>query len=79
MSGLRPHAVMFVDVWSIPDWLLNSALGRSDGKVYEELFDMAHHRNPLNKVAFNPDWPSEEMVLGIGGKRMHFVGQAVRS
>jgi acyl-CoA oxidase len=34
--------------------------------VYEELFDMAHRRNPLNKVTFNPDWRSEEIVLGSG-------------
>lgn len=79
MSELRSHAVMLVDAWSIPDWLLTSALGRSDGKVYEELFDMVHHRNPLGKVIFNPDWPSEEIVLGIGDKGRHFVGQAVRS
>jgi acyl-CoA oxidase len=66
MAELRPHAVKLVDAWSIPDWLLSSALGRSDGKVYEELFDMAHRRNPLNKVTFNPDWRSEEIVLGSG-------------
>lgn len=66
MGELRPHAVKLVDAWSIPDWLLNSALGRSDGKVYEELFDMAHRRNPLNRVTFNPDWRSEEIVLGSG-------------
>lgn len=66
MTELRPHAVKLVDAWSIPDWLLESALGRSDGKVYEELFDMAHRRNPLNKTTFNPDWRSEEIVLGSG-------------
>lgn len=66
MSELRPHAVKLVDAWSIPDWLLESALGRSDGKVYEELFDMAHRRNPLNRTTFNPDWRSEEIVKGSG-------------
>jgi len=51
---------------------LNSALGRNDGRVYEELFDMAHRRNPLNKVTFNPDWRSEEIVLGSedGGRHL---------
>jgi acyl-CoA oxidase len=66
MGELRPHAVKLVDAWSIPDWLLESALGRSDGKVYEELFDMAHRRNPLNRTTFNPDWRSEEIVKGSG-------------
>jgi len=72
MAELRPHAVKLVDAWSIPDWLLNSALGRNDGRVYEELFDMAHRRNPLNKVTFNPDWRSEEIVLGSedGGRHL---------
>ncbi|KAF2742569.1 acyl-CoA oxidase [Sporormia fimetaria CBS 119925] len=66
MTELRPHAVKLVDAWSIPDWLLDSALGRSDGKVYEDLYDRAHRRNPLNKITFNPDYRSEEIVLGSG-------------
>lgn len=66
MAELRPHAVKLVDAWAIPDWLLNSALGRSDGKVYEELYDLAHRRNPLNKITFNPDWRSDEIVMGSG-------------
>jgi acyl-CoA oxidase len=75
MAELRPHAVKLVDAWSIPDWLLNSALGRYDGKVYEELFDMAHRRNPLNKVTFNPDWRSEEIVLGSGDGGRHILAK----
>jgi acyl-CoA oxidase len=75
MTELRPHAVKLVDAWSIPDWLLNSALGRSDGKVYEELFDMAHRRNPLNRVTFNPDWRSEEIVLGSGDGGRHVLAK----
>jgi acyl-CoA oxidase len=75
MTELRPHAVKLVDAWSIPDWLLNSALGRSDGKVYEELFDMAHRRNPLNKVTFNPDYRSDEIVLGSGDGGKHVLAK----
>jgi acyl-CoA oxidase len=75
MAELRPHAVKLVDAWSIPDWLLHSALGRSDGKVYEELFDMAHRRNPLNKVTFNPDWRSDEIVLGSGDGGRHVLAK----
>lgn len=67
MTELRPHAVKLVDAWAIPDWLMGSALGRSDGKVYEELYDMAHRRNPLNRITFNPDWRSDEIVKGGGG------------
>ncbi|KAF2185589.1 acyl-CoA oxidase [Zopfia rhizophila CBS 207.26] len=68
MTELRPHAVKLMDAWSIPDFLLDSALGRYDGRVYEKLYDMAHRRNPLNTVTFNPDWRSEEIVLGSGDR-----------
>lgn len=66
MADLRPHAVSLVDAWSIPDYLLDSALGRSDGKVYEDLFDRAHRQNPLNEVTVNPYYWNEEIEMGAG-------------
>ncbi|KAK0541646.1 hypothetical protein OC845_006958, partial [Tilletia horrida] len=54
LAELRPNAVALVDSFAIPDYLLNSALGRSDGKVYESLFDFAL-REPLNAVKWNVD------------------------
>lgn len=66
MDQLRPHAVTLVDAWSIPDYLLDSALGRSDGKVYEDLFNRAHRLNPLNRETFNPYYWDEEIVMGKG-------------
>jgi acyl-CoA oxidase len=66
MEQIRPHAVRLVDAWKIPDFLLDSALGRSDGRVYEDLFDRAHRKNPLNDVTFNPYYKSEEIVMGGG-------------
>lgn len=75
MTELRPDAVKLVDAWSIPDFLLNSALGRHDGKVYEELFDMAHRKNPLNQVTFNVDWRSDEIVLGSGDGGRHVLAK----
>jgi acyl-CoA oxidase len=63
---IRPHAVKLVDSWAMPDYLLDSSLGRYDGKVYEDLYDKAHRHNPLNKVTFNVDWESDEIVLGSG-------------
>ena len=64
MAEIRPHAVNLVDSWCIPDFLLDSALGRYDGKVYEDLFNRAHRLNPLNKITFNSDYRSEEIVRG---------------
>jgi acyl-CoA oxidase len=66
MEQVRPHAVRLVDAWSIPDYLLQSALGRYDGDVYTELFRLAHKENPLNQQTFNPRWDSEEIVMGEG-------------
>ena len=66
MAQIRPHAVSLVDAWSIPDFLLDSALGRYDGRVYEDLFNRAHRLNPLNEITFNPDYRTDEIVMGDG-------------
>lgn len=70
MAEIRPHAVNLVDAWCIPDFLLDSALGRYDGKVYEDLFHRAHRLNPLNEIDFNSDYRSEEIVRGGDGREM---------
>lgn len=44
----------------------HSALGRYDGRVYEDLFNRAHRLNPLNKITFNPNYWEEEIVKGSG-------------
>ncbi|UPL02885.1 hypothetical protein LCI18_013819 [Fusarium solani-melongenae] len=66
MEGIRPHAVKLVDSWKFPDYLLDSALGRYDGRVYEDLFNRAHRLNPLNKIIINPDYRNDEIVHGSG-------------
>ena len=66
MTRVRPHAVKLVDSLAIPDYLLDSALGRYDGKVYEDLFHRAHRLNPLNRMTFNPDYRTDEIVMGSG-------------
>ncbi|KPI39969.1 Peroxisomal acyl-coenzyme A oxidase 1 [Cyphellophora attinorum] len=66
MKQIRPHAVRLVDAWSIPDYLLESSLGRYDGDVYNDLFRKAHLENPLNLQTFNPDWKTEEIIMGEG-------------
>lgn len=43
-----------------------SSLGRYDGRVYEDMFNRAHRLNPLNKLTFNPDYRTEEIVMGSG-------------
>jgi acyl-CoA oxidase len=73
MAEVRPHAVNLVDSWCIPDFLLDSALGRYDGKVYEDLFNRAHRLNPLNEITFNSDYRSEEIVRGGDGKELNRI------
>ncbi|KAI7644156.1 acyl-CoA oxidase [Hortaea werneckii] len=70
MADIRPHAVNLVDAWKIPDFLLDSALGRYDGKVYEDLFNRAHRLNPLNDITFNPYYQSQEIVMGQGNDEL---------
>ena len=66
MREIRLDAAKLVDAWSIPDYLLDSALGRSDGDVYTALFKAAHEQNPLNVQPFNSDYRSEEVIMGEG-------------
>jgi len=47
LAQMRPQAVPLVDAWNIPDFLLNSVLGRFDGRVYESLYEQCK-REPLN-------------------------------
>lgn len=55
LKEIRPHAVRLVDSWAFDDWVLDSSLGRYDGKVYEDMFYRASELNPLNKITVNPD------------------------
>lgn len=47
LSEIRPNAVALVDAFDYRDEMLNSALGRYDGNVYEHMFEWAK-RSPLN-------------------------------
>ncbi|RCI06450.1 hypothetical protein CU098_005985 [Rhizopus stolonifer] len=47
LKKIRPNAVALVDAFGFPDYLLNSALGESEGHVYERLTQMAE-KEPLN-------------------------------
>ncbi|CAG8665246.1 16109_t:CDS:2, partial [Dentiscutata heterogama] len=49
LNEIRPNAVALVDAFNLPDYLLNSALGRYDGKVYETMIEWAS-KEPLNGV-----------------------------
>ncbi len=62
MEQIRPHAVRLVDAWKIPDWVLDSSLGRSDGNVYADLFFRASQKNPLNGLTLDP-YPTSDVMI----------------
>lgn len=68
MEAVRPHAVSLMDAFSIPDYLLDSALGRYDGDVYRAMWQRSHLENPLNMEVFNPDFRNEEIIMGEGAE-----------
>ncbi|KAI8467455.1 MAG: acyl-CoA dehydrogenase/oxidase C-terminal [Monoraphidium minutum] len=55
LSVLRPDAVALVDAFGFEDYMLNSALGRSDGDVYRSMLEMAE-ASPLNATQEGPAW-----------------------
>eukprot|EP00043_Microstomoeca_roanoka_P014352 m.142297 g.142297 ORF g.142297 m.142297 type:complete len:663 (+) comp15991_c1_seq3:196-2184(+) len=53
MAIVRLNAVVLVDAFDLSDYLLNSALGRYDGNVYEALYDYAQ-KEPMNQQVVAP-------------------------
>jgi len=62
LEEIRPHAVRLVDAWRFPDWQLDSSLGRYDGHVYEDLFERASEKNPLNALTIDP-YPNSNVLI----------------
>jgi hypothetical protein len=53
LREIRPDAIPLVDAFDFSDHLLNSALGRYDGNVYQALYNWAQE-SPLNKSELAP-------------------------
>lgn len=53
--SLRKNAIALVDSFGYDDYLLNSAIGRKDGNVYETLLETAK-RSPFNATEQGPGW-----------------------
>jgi len=49
LSIIRPIAVPLVDAWNIPDFVLNSCLGRFDGRYIDALYESTKFE-PLNQT-----------------------------
>lgn len=62
LKDIRPHAIRLVDAWGFDDWVLDSSLGREDGRVYEDMFYRASELNPLNKITVDP-YPDSDVLF----------------
>jgi acyl-CoA oxidase len=62
LQEIRPHAVRLVDSWGFDDWVLDSSLGRQDGRVYEDMFYRASELNPLNRITVDP-YPDSDVLF----------------
>merc|ERR1712151_628854 len=49
LEQLRPQAVAIVDAWNIPDFVVNSCLGRYDGRYVDSLYESTKYE-PLNQT-----------------------------
>jgi acyl-CoA oxidase len=63
LAEIRPNAVALVDAFKFPDYLLNSSLGKYDGKVYEDMTERAA-REPINGITMNIRIDDAEIVRG---------------
>ncbi|KAI8099421.1 uncharacterized protein BX664DRAFT_289521 [Halteromyces radiatus] len=68
LKKVRPNAVGLVDAFAFPDYLLNSALGEAQGKVYERLTEMAE-AEPLNHQSVVDGYDDYYRPLIHAGKR----------
>ena len=49
MKELRPEALALVEAFGYDDNTVTSAIGQSDGKVYQRLLDWAQNKNQVNQ------------------------------
>ncbi|KAL0088744.1 acyl-CoA dehydrogenase/oxidase C-terminal [Phycomyces blakesleeanus] len=74
LKDIRPEAVALVDAFALPDYLLNSALGENEGRVYERMAEMTE-KEPLNRSEVIDGY--EEFILPLvhAGKSKWKIGK----
>lgn len=75
LRELRPNAISLVDSWAFTDYELNSALGKADGDVYNDLLNRAK-LSPLNETDEGPGWKS---VLKPAMEELRLLSQKNKS
>lgn len=74
LRELRPNAISLADSWAFTDYELNSALGKADGDVYNDLLNRAK-LSPLNATDEGPAWetvlkPAMEELRQVRDRRI---------
>lgn len=59
MNAISEDLVGLTDAFGFTDWELNSVLGRADGEVYKNLWNVVNEKNPVNTSR------TEEVVSGF--------------
>ena len=75
LTDIRPDAVALCDAFGWRDSQLDSTLGRSDGAVYEAIYEQAK-KSPLNQSETMVGWEDLSKVIDLdflreGMKRQH--------
>lgn len=61
---LKKEMVSLIDVFAPPDFILNSSLGYSDGRIYEHIFDaLSKHRNSFERADWYKDFTENKPAL----------------
>lgn len=55
LKELRPFALLLVDGFGLPDSILKSAIGKTDGKAYENLWEWTQNHNTFDKQDIRKD------------------------
>ncbi|KAI9262038.1 acyl-CoA dehydrogenase/oxidase [Sporodiniella umbellata] len=74
LKSIRPNAVVLVDAFGIPDYMLNSALGESKGDVYKKMTAMAE-LEPLNQQRVVDGYEQYIRPLIYNGKKNWKIGK----
>ncbi|KAI9019467.1 hypothetical protein CLU79DRAFT_758946 [Phycomyces nitens] len=74
LKDIRPEVVALVDAFALPEYLLNSALGGNEGRVYERLTEMTE-KEPLNQSEVAEGYKDYILPLIHAGKSRWNIGK----
>lgn len=68
-AKLKDNAVALVDVYAPPDFVLNSSLGASDGKIYEHIYDaLTNNAGAFDRPAWFKEFTTDDGATDLKAK-----------